>query len=172
MDRLAPLYGLSETGGFRIIEATQSSPLSTPPTLTPGNTGLVGTASDYMRFAQTLLNGGELDGVRLLGAKTVRWMTQNHLPKSLQPIEIGPDFRHPGYGFGLGFRVRTSAVGADTIGSEGDYGWGGSAGTRFWVDPEEALVGLIMLQLSWPWLRIQDTFRALTYQATDDLAET
>ena len=169
IDQLATYYGLSETGGFRIIEAAHSSQLSTPPTLTSGSTGLVSTASDYVRFAQMLLNGGELDGTRLLSPRTVGWMTRNHLPKRLVPIQVGPDFGFNGHGFGLGFRVLTSVVEYEVMGSVGEYGWSGYAGTYFWIDPEEELIGLFMPQIEpLGYVPMWHAFRVLTYQAIVD----
>ena len=106
--------------------------------------GLVSTAADYLRFAQMLLNGGELDGVRLLGPKTVAWMTADHLGASIaRGAEYIPG---PGYGFGLGVAVRSAAGMSPMQGSAGDYHWSGAGGTFFWIDPQEQLIGILMLQ--------------------------
>ena len=167
--RLATFYGLSETGGFKVIEAAETSPYLSPQTLTPGGTGLVSTAPDYMRFAQMLLNGGELDGIRLLGRKTMKWMTMNHLSNELMPIQVSPDFVFKGHGWGLGFRVLTSVVQFEVMGSEGEYGWSGYAGTYFWIDPQEELIGLLMPQIEpLSYVPIWHAFRVLTYQAIVD----
>ena len=108
------------------------------PTLLSGNIGLVSTAEDYARFAQMLLNGGSLDGKRLVGPKTVRYMTSDQLGSVRGPL--------PGYGFGLGFAVRSTIGLAPYPGSEGDFGWVGAAGTVFWVDPKEDLAAVFMTQ--------------------------
>ena len=100
------------------------------------------TASDYARFLQLLLGEGALDGVRLLGRQTVRWMTSDHVGHLPRVEDILP----PGYGFGLGVAVRTHPGLAAVAGSVGDYGWSGSAGTCFFVDPVERMVAVAMVQ--------------------------
>jgi CubicO group peptidase (beta-lactamase class C family) len=165
-DRVAKYYGFSETGG--LVEAVES-PRFRPSSIPRGGFGLVSTASDYMRFAQMLLNGGELDGVRLLGRKTVQYMTRNHLPRELLPLQIAPGWELPGYGYGLGFGVVTDAVQSKVMGSEGQYFWDGIEGTWFWVDPTEELIGLIMLRMEpWTWIPVCYAFQVLTYQAIVD----
>jgi CubicO group peptidase (beta-lactamase class C family) len=165
-DRVAKYYGFSETGG--LVEAVES-PRFRPSSIPRGGFGLVSTASDYMRFAQMLLNGGELDGVRLLGRKTVQYMTRNHLPRELLPLQIAPGWELPGYGYGLGFGVVTDAVQSKVMGSEGQYFWDGIEGTWFWVDPREELIGLIMLRMeAWTWIPVCYAFQVLTYQAIVD----
>ena len=126
-----------------------------------GGAGLVSTAHDYARFLQMLLNGGELDGTRLLGPKTVELMTQNHLPE-------GVAFRS-GEGFGLGFSVVLDAGLRGVPGSAGEYGWGGAYHSTYWVDPAEELVVVYMTQLL-PAGDIDDSgkLRALVYQAIID----
>lgn len=118
------------------------------PKLLSGGAGLVSTASDYARFAQMLLNGGELDGVRILSRKTVEFMTADQLGDLRGPsLARGAAFLPgPGYSFGLGFRVRVKQGEAVTPGSVGDYGWDGIYGTYFWVDPKENLVVVWMAQ--------------------------
>ncbi|MGO4327915.1 serine hydrolase domain-containing protein [Cupriavidus sp. 2TAF22] len=118
------------------------------PRLESGGGGLVSTAADYFRFAQMLLNGGELDGVRLLSPKTVANMTADHLgPIRLASQARGPAYLPgPGYGFGLGFGTRLSTGGPATAGSVGDFYWGGVGGTYFWVDPQEKTVAIWMMQ--------------------------
>ena len=107
-----------------------------------GGQGMVSTAQDYFRFAQMLLNGGELDGKRILAKKTVEYMTTDHLGAIRGPAYLPG----PGYGFGLGVAVRLADGQASTPGSTGDYNWGGLGGTYFWVDPRERLVGIWMMQ--------------------------
>ena len=105
-----------------------------------GGGGLVGSTLDYLRFSTMLLNGGELNGVRLLGRKTVEFMTADHM--GAIPIEA------PGLGFGLGVQVRREAGIAALPGTAGEYGWAGNGGTLFWVDPRERMIALYMVQVS------------------------
>ncbi len=116
----------------------------TPPQLLSGGSGMVSTAGDYLRFAQMLLNGGELEGARILSRKTVELMTSDHLGPGVARTALY--FPGPGYGFGLGFAVRTAAGEAAGPGSIGDYFWVGYYGTLFFVDPKEKLIGIWMTQ--------------------------
>ena len=159
--RYAALYKPDDQTGLEIVY--------TPPLATgqrtfffSGGGGLVSTASDYIRFSQMLLNGGELEGVRILGRKTVELMTMNHLPPGLHP------FNQQGAGFGLGVRVITDVAETETVGSVGAFGLGGAASTVFWVDPEEELIGLLMTQLLANPYPFQQQFKVLTYQAIVD----
>ena len=123
-----------------------------------GGGGLVGTASDYLRFATMLLNGGRLGNVQLLGRKTVEYMTADHL--GAIPIEA------PGLGFGLGFQVRREAGIAGLAGSVGEYGWAGNAGTLFWIDPKEQLIAIYMIQVSDPdRVALRNQFRTMVIQS-------
>jgi CubicO group peptidase (beta-lactamase class C family) len=109
-----------------------------------GGGGMVSTASDYARFLQMLLNGGTLDGKRLLGPKTVAYMTSDHLGTAVVP---GPYYLPgAGYGFGLGFAVRRDAGVSPVNSSPGEYNWGGAGGTAFWVDPKEDMIVVYMMQ--------------------------
>lgn len=139
-------------------------------TLYSGGGGLVGTAMDYMRFAEMLRNGGSLDGNRILSPRTVDFMTMNHLPAS---IASGGSGENPGlgrralrgFGFGLGFGLVTDVPASGVIGSVGEFNWGGAAGTIFWVDPVEDLVVVAMIQLMgspWP---LRSDLKVATYQA-------
>lgn len=126
-------------------------------TLFAGGAGLVSTAMDYARFAEMLRRGGELDGVRILGPKTVKFMTRNHLSEESMHAAWGQtptaDIGRPGFGFGLGFGVVTDSAAIGVLGSDGEYNWGGAGGTIFWVDPVEELVVVSMIQLlqsPWP----------------------
>jgi CubicO group peptidase (beta-lactamase class C family) len=122
-----------------------------PPGALSGGGGLVSTAHDYARFAHMLLGDGELDGVRLLGSRTVRHMRRNHLPGGADLEAFGrPLFAETtfeGVGFGLGFSVVQDPVAAHVTSSAGEFGWGGAASTAFWVDPVEDLVVLFFTQL-------------------------
>ncbi len=130
-----------------------------------GGGGLTSTARDYLRFAQMLLNGGALDDARLLSRKTVELMTRNHI----EGLQVGSPILRPGYGFGLDFAVHVDPTKSGLNGSVGEYNWEGLAGTLFWVDPEEEMVGLYMIQMLPP--RIGDhrlKFKRLAYQAIAD----
>ncbi|MGH0037536.1 MAG: serine hydrolase domain-containing protein [Myxococcota bacterium] len=122
-----------------------------PPSFVSGGGGLVSTAADYLRFTQMLLDGGELDGARILGPRTIGFMTRNHLPGNadLASTSIGLFGETPfrGTGFGLGFSVILDPVAAGVIGSVGEFAWGGAASTVFWVDPREELIVLFFTQL-------------------------
>ena len=137
--------------------------------LFPGSGRLVSTAADYVRFAQMLLNGGELDGVRILSRKTVELMTSAHtndLPRI--PNFLG-SAGLPGSGHGFGVSVMVDPTAAGDPGSAGSYQKGGGWGTFFWVDPEKELIGLYMMQLQrHQMLRIPPEIRALVYAAIVD----
>jgi CubicO group peptidase (beta-lactamase class C family) len=176
LNRFAAEYGPStgsgqaptENGGMELLDAPATSQYTKPPRFLSGGAGLVSTASDYMRFLQMLLNGGELDGTRLLGRKTVELMTINHLPDELIPIQVQPHTLH-GCGFGLGFRVLVDVAQAGRLGSEGEFGWGGAASTSFFVDPKENLIGLLLTQLMPSrYYPIRNEFKVLVYQALVD----
>jgi CubicO group peptidase (beta-lactamase class C family) len=109
-----------------------------------GGGGMVSTAMDYARFLQMLLNGGTLEGKRILGPKTIAYMTADHLGTA---IDQGPLYLPgPGFGFGLGFAVRKDAGVSPFAGSVGEYNWGGAGGTYFWVDPKEDMFVVFMMQ--------------------------
>lgn len=143
-DRLAVVYRPGEDGVEPIParDGMQSQGLylqgSGPNMSYSGGAGLLSTAHDYARFLQMTLNGGELDGNRILSRKTIELMTTDHLE--------GKPFR-PGQGFGLGFFVVTDLGARGILGSEGEYGWGGAYHSTYWVDPTEELVVVYMTQL-------------------------
>jgi CubicO group peptidase (beta-lactamase class C family) len=143
-----------------------------PPRWASGGGGLVSTAADYLRFCQMLLNGGALDGHRLLAPKTIRYMAANHLPPdcgygdtarerfgALAPV---PEM---GYGFGLGFAVRTQPGMSPAPGSVGEYFWGGVTGTYFWIDPAEDLIAIFLAQAPDRRLYYRYLSRQLVYAA-------
>jgi CubicO group peptidase (beta-lactamase class C family) len=122
-----------------------------------GGAGLLSTAMDYARFMRMLLNGGELDGVRLLSPKTVELMTSNH---------NGSLYQEGRFGFGLGFEITEHVGRSGRPGSVGEFGWGGAYLTQYWADPKEQLVAVFMTQLRPAGtINIQQTFRALVYQS-------
>jgi len=140
-----------------------------------GGGGMVSTASDYARLCQLFLNGGILDGVRLLSPKTVDLMTSNHLPTTIKyapklQMQLGPMFPSPevGNGFGLGFLVRIAPGLNPQPGSVGDYCWAGLFGTYFWVDPEEELVAVLMTQSKSQRNYYRSYMRDMVYQAIID----
>ena len=160
--RLPTVYGVNEDG---VTEELWSEPLPRElrlPKAPRGTGGLFSTANDYLRFSQMLLNGGELDDVRLLSPKTVELMMTNHLP----PGVTIPDQSLAGYGWGLGVRVRTDVAESQLLGSRGEYGWAGAYGTFFLVDPEEDLVAMFLPQLrSSGFFPIRRQFNNTVYQA-------
>jgi CubicO group peptidase (beta-lactamase class C family) len=160
IDRFAANYGPGDDGGLEVIDEPQTSQYAKPTTHPFGGHGLVSTASDYLRFAQMLLNKGELDGVRLLGRKTVELMTMNHLPAGLHPWE------DKAVGFGLGGSVVLDVAQSQGLGSVGTWGWGGAASTKFWIDYQEELIVVLMVQLMPSGHYPVDTdFQVAVYQA-------
>ena len=129
-----------------------------------GGGGLVGTTMDYARFAQMLLNGGSLNGRRLLSPKTVAFMTADHLGPA---VASGPG---PGYGFGLGFAVRKDTGLSSLPGTVGDYNWGGAAGTAFWIDPKEDLFVVYMMQSPKYRVAVRNLLRDMVYGAVEKSA--
>ena len=128
-----------------------------------GGGGLLSTAADYARFVRMLLNGGRLEGVRLLGRKTVELMTADHLG----PIPRANDLLPPGHGFGLGFAVKTALGEHTEPGSIGSYGWSGAAGTAFFVDPAESMFAIVMTQSPGLLDDVRELFRQGVYAALD-----
>lgn len=127
-----------------------------------GGGGLLSTIGDYFRFCQMLLNGGELDGVRLLSPKTVQLMISNHLSSTDDVQARG------GTGFGLGVAVAVNQAAIGELGSEGEFNWGGAAGTKFWIDPREQFIGIFMTQSIPHSSQIGQDFKRLGYQAITD----
>ena len=126
-----------------------------------GAGGLQSTIQDYSRFAQMLLNGGQLDGARLLSRKTIELMTQNHIGDKIKLWDSLPGER-----FGLGFSLRTDLGESANLGSVGMYGWGGAFGTIFWVDPKEQMFGILMIQLRpYDHVNLRQDMRTMAYQA-------
>jgi CubicO group peptidase (beta-lactamase class C family) len=183
-DRLAALYiptpGIEAGSGAqapRVRVATRLDAMGdaakSPPAALMGGGGLVGTAPDYHRFASMLLGGGALDGTRLLGSRTVRYMAKNHLPGGVDLEAIGrPLFAETtftGIGFGLGFSVVQDDVANKVLSTPGEYAWGGAASTAFWVDPAEEITALFFTQLlpssTHP---IRPQLKQLVYQALID----
>jgi CubicO group peptidase (beta-lactamase class C family) len=149
------------------LDVSKTYPVDSPDVFVRGGHGLFSTIGDYFRFAQMLANGGEVNGERILGRKTLELMHSNHVPASLLPLEIG-GLPLPGYGFGLGSRVLMDVAQSGAPGSVGEFGWSGAAKTHYWVDPKEELVGLFMTQSMMSFDLPEFDLRALAYQAIED----
>lgn len=166
------MYGPGEQGGLKLVESPQASGFTKPPSVPSGGGGLVGTASDYLRFLQMTANSGELDGCRLLSRKSVELMTMNHLPPHCLPMPMplkGWEEFARGYGFGLGVKVLMDVAQSQGPGSVGQYGWSGAASTDAWVDPREELIGVFLTQLMpIQWDPFIYQFKELAYQAITD----
>jgi CubicO group peptidase (beta-lactamase class C family) len=190
-ERITGPLGMADTGfaaagdkAARIAEplvdkATGKKPPMRNPAREPrwhsGGGGLCGTAADYLRFCQMLLNGGELDGVRILAPKTVRLMASQHLPPDVGYGETARSrfgqlapVPEMGYGFGLGFAVRLAQGMSPVPGSVGEFFWGGVTGTYFWIDPREQMVVVLMLQAPDQRLRYRYLTRRLVYGAVTE----
>jgi CubicO group peptidase (beta-lactamase class C family) len=158
-NRLAAVYSAKEGALERAPDegTGQGAYVEGPRQAFSGGAGLLSTARDFARFLQTLLNGGDLDGIRLLSPKTVELMTSNH---------VGSLFSEGRTGFGLGFEVVEHVGRAGRYGSVGEFGWGGAYYTSYWADPQEKLVALFMAQLlPSGGLDLQGRFRTLVYQS-------
>jgi CubicO group peptidase (beta-lactamase class C family) len=162
--RFTGYYAQPAPGKFFLADSPDTGTFTRHHKLFSGGGGLVSSASDYLRFAQMILNGGTLDGVRVLKKETVTAMLTNQVPMRLVPISLGGNALE-GQGFGLGFAVRVTP-GDPLLGPVGNAGWGGYANTFFWVDPQNQLTGLIMTQYfpfqAYP---IESEFRHLVYGA-------
>jgi CubicO group peptidase (beta-lactamase class C family) len=152
VSRFAASYGWRRDKTLKLIDDPERSGYRRPPAFLSGGGGLVSTIEDYTRFCRMLLGGGELDGVRVLGRKTVELMTLNHLPGGgdLADFVLPGSYGETGFegvGFGLTMAVGLGQAETQAIGSPGDFYWGGAASTIFWVDPAENLAVVFMTQL-------------------------
>jgi CubicO group peptidase (beta-lactamase class C family) len=171
LPRFAACYARGADGTAQLVDDPHTSRYLKPGKLPSGGGGLVSTTGDYLRFCQFMLNGGTLDGARLLGRKTVALMTSNHLRGDM--ADMGqPRFsesNYSGIGFGLGFSVTLDPAKAQILGSPGEYAWGGAASTAFWIDPVEDMAVVLLTQLlpssAWP---VRRELRVLTYAAVTD----
>ena len=170
--RLAALY-LADRAGKAVRNDAFGAAALRPPLVHGGGGGLVSSAGDYHRFTRMLLGGGALDGVRLLSPRTVRYMSQNHLPDGADLGTFGRPFGEAplaGLGYGLGVAVVRDPLRSKVVSSMGELSWGGAASTAFFVDPSEELIVLFFTQLlpstTHPMLRPQ--LRQLVYQALVD----
>jgi CubicO group peptidase (beta-lactamase class C family) len=186
-ERICEPLGLADTGFGPIDPARVAQPqidsasgkrppmrdTATRPTWISGGSALLSTANDYVRFCQMLLNGGELGGNRLLSPAIVRLMTSDHLTPETRrspstPILFGAlaPTAELGLGFGLGFAVRTHAGRSPLPGSVGDYSWTGVTGTYFWIDPQQQLIAILLMQAPLERLHYRYLMRTLVYQST------
>ncbi len=144
-------HATERKGGLTLQDDPATSPFLSPPSFISGGGGLCSTARDYLTFCRALLNGGELDGVRLVGPKTLDLMTSNHLPGGRTLPEMSrslfSEATYHGIGFGLGFSVTLDPARTLIPGSAGEYAWGGAATTSFWIDPTEELITIFMTQV-------------------------
>ena len=171
--RLAALYVPDPAGGKALRYDVLGAGALSEPALLSGGGGLVSTAADYERFTRMLLRGGELDGARVLGPRTLALMTRNHLPGGVDLASVGrgmfSETVFDGVGFGLGFSVNTDPVANKVTTSPGEFAWGGYASTAFWVDPVEQLTAHFFTQLvpsaTYP---IRTELRQLVYAALVD----
>ena len=179
-ERIFGPLGMADTGFFapeasheRLAEPFDSDPDTgaavkladkrAAPKFESGGGGLVSTIADYLRFMHLFYNGGALDGVRLLGRRTVAHMTSDHLGPDI-PINRNP-LLLPGHGFGLGFAVRMAPGMAPSAGTVGEYFWGGIAGTSFWIAPQEELAAIMLIQAPGQRDYYRQLFRNLVYAA-------
>lgn len=170
-DRFAANYSAGAGGKLDLLDDPAKSRYLAPRRVNSGGGGLVSTAADYLRFCQFMLNKGELDGVRLLGRKTVELMTMNHLNGDMADMGTPrfSELTYTGIGFGLGFSVMIDPAKAYIAGTPGEFAWGGAASTAFWIDPAEDMAVVLLTQLmpssTYP---IRRELRVLTYQAIVD----
>jgi CubicO group peptidase (beta-lactamase class C family) len=168
--RFAACYEAKPGGGIKLQDDPETSPYLRAPDLISGGGGLVSTAADYMRFANMLVNGGELEGARILAPKTIRLMGSNHLPGGADLTQMSrslfSESTNAGVGFGLGFAVVFDPPKTLIPCSMGEFYWGGMASTAFWIDPVEEVTAVFMTQLipssTYP---IRRELRTLVYAA-------
>jgi CubicO group peptidase (beta-lactamase class C family) len=160
-------------GGLTLQDDPTTSSFLSPPSLVSGGGGLCSTAADYLTFCRALINGGEVGGVRLLGPKTLKLMTSNHLPGGLDlpglSRSLFAEATYNGIGFGLGVSVTLDPIKTLIPGSAGEYAWGGAATTSFWIDPAEELITIFMTQVlpssAYP---LRRELRTMVYAAITD----
>ena len=173
-DRFAALYRQGPAGGpLRTRDdGSADARYAEGGTYFSGAGGLTSTAADYMRFAKMLANGGELDGERIIGTRTVEYMAANHLPDGAEFADIVNNplstWITKGTGFGLGFAVLMDPVKAGVLGTEGEYYWNGAFSTSFFVSPGEDLVAMLLTQLGNATYDIRREWRSTVYQAITD----
>ena len=166
-------HATERKGGLTLQDDPATSSFLSPPSFISGGGGLCSTAADYLTFCRALLNGGELGGVRLLGPKTLKLMTSNHLPGGVDLPTLSrslfSEAAYHGIGFGLGFSVTMNPAQTLIAGSAGEYAWGGAATTSFFIDPAEELITIFMTQVlpssAYP---VRRELRSMVYAAITD----
>ena len=154
-------------GALQMIDSPVDGQYTQPPAWLSGGGGLTSTASDYIRFAQMLLQDGQLGDVRILAPETVRMMRANRLPDALVPIQLGT-YLSPAYGFGLGFAVAVDADASPEPDNDGVFRWAGAANTYFWIDPEAELIGMVWTQINpFAVYDLEREFQTLVYEALE-----
>jgi CubicO group peptidase (beta-lactamase class C family) len=170
---LTSFHAAEKKDGLTLQDDPATSPFLTRPSFISGGGGLCSTAADYLTFCRALLNGGELGGARLIGPKTLKLMTTNHLPGGRDLPEMSrsmfAEATYNGIGFGLGFAVTMDPAKTLIPGSPGEYSWGGVASTAFWIDPLEELITIFMTQVmpsnAYP---VRRELRTMVYAAITD----
>jgi CubicO group peptidase (beta-lactamase class C family) len=166
-------HAAERKGTLTLQDDPTKSPFLSPPSFVSGGGGLCSTAADYLTFCRALINGGELGGIRLIGPKTLRLMTSNHLPGGRDLPEMSrslfSEASYNGIGFGLGVAVTMDPAKTLIPGSAGEYAWGGAATTSFWIDPAEELIAIFMTQVlpssAYP---VRRELRTMVYAAITD----
>lgn len=145
LSQLTQIYRISN--GAMVREPDMDVPITVDPPLKEGAAGMVSTVPDYLRFMQAILNGGELDGVRVASAETVQQMISNQLPSAVLPISLNPPTAMADLGWGYGFSVVIDGSQSGFMRNNGEFGWNGSLGTFSWADPSTGLSAVLMLQV-------------------------
>ena len=167
------LHATERKSTLTLQDDPAKSPFLAKPSFVSGGGGLCSTAADYLTFCRALIHGGELGGVRLLGPKTLKLMTTNHLPGGVDLPALSrslfSEATYNGMGFGLGFAVNLDPAKTLIPGSAGEYNWGGLATTSFWIDPAEELIAIFMTQVmpstAYP---VRRELRTMVYAAITD----
>lgn len=173
-DRLLPNHSWNGQDNVLVQHPIERSEPLRNVTFHSGGGGLVSTAHDYIRFSEAMRQGGALDGKRILGAKTVAYMIKDHLPATTQgggSGELSGFFSESAFGFGLGFGVNNDSVRSRDLSSEGEYYWGGAAGTVFWIDPLEELSVVCMIQVMGSAIDLRQAVKTAVLQALTETAE-
>jgi CubicO group peptidase (beta-lactamase class C family) len=172
IDRFSSCYQPAEGGGVKLQDDAGKSTYDHPPTLESGGGGLVSTAHDYMRFCRMMLNGGELDGARILSPKTVALFSLNFLPGNGEVAQMASagsfsESSYDGVGFSIGCGVNIDVARTRLPGTRGEFFWGGAASTAFWIDPQEDLAVVFMTQVMGTDARLtlRRDLRTLVYSA-------
>ena len=172
LDRLASNHYWDREQSALILPPAEVARSWSDVTLFSGGGGLVSTAMDYMVFCEMLRSGGSYNGTRILGPKTIQYMTADHLTAEVRfngATDFPESHLYKGQSNGLGFGVMVEPALSEVISSAGAYSWGGAAGTKFWIDPEEDLVAILMTQLMWAPIDTRYQMKVATYQALTEL---